>query len=167
MFFYHFSLVGSSMMYDFFLFLHSWLRWVVFLLLVIIPFRSGLAYYKGAVFQAWDKFLNITLLGVAHIQFLIGLVLYFGLSPVAAEGLSHFSLSMKSAYLRYWTVEHIFSMFVVIALIQTGYSISKRGKTDNSKHKVIFITTLLALIILLAMHPWPHKVYGRPLFRIF
>ena len=131
-------------MYSGLLHTHSYLRYFVLaaLLLVIITALLGLLNKKS--FSAWDNRFSLILLILTHIQFLVGLVLYF-VSPWVHFGAE----TMKVKETRYWTVEHIFGMLVAVVLITIARSTSKRMTTDQAKYKRLFIFNLIALIIIL------------------
>jgi len=54
------------------------------------------------------------------LQMLIGLILYFALSPITGEGIRHIGTAMGNAGLRFWTVEHPFGMVIGLALAHIG-----------------------------------------------
>ena len=89
--------------------------------------------------------MNLFTLISAHIQLLLGLVLYF-VSPFVQFN----SSTMKTGDLRYWTVEHITMMIIAIVLITIGHSKSKKAMLPAAKHKTIaiFYTIALAIIVL-------------------
>ena len=127
--------------------LHSGLRYVVLLLLIlaIISAISGLAGKKP--YTEGNRKLNLFTLISGHIQLLIGLALYAMSSMVTFNDMSNV---MKTAYLRYWTVEHISMMVLAIILITVGHSKSKKAMDASAKHKSIAVFYTIALVIILA-----------------
>jgi len=83
----------------------------------------------------------------AHIQLLVGLALYAMSSMVT---FSDMGSVMKTANLRYWTVEHISMMVIAIVLITVGHSKSKKAATAQAKHRSIAVFYSIALVIILA-----------------
>lgn len=79
----------------------------------------------------------------AHIQLLLGLVLYFK-SPFVQ--FTHDT--MKNATTRYWTAEHIGMMLFAIVLITVGHIRSKKVLAPAGKHRTIAIYYLLALVVI-------------------
>jgi hypothetical protein len=154
-------------MYPYFLFFHSWLRWFVLILLVILLLKFLFSLIKKSSYSSLDRILSSALLGVVHLQFLVGLILYFALSPIVQMGLSNMSQAMKNRTLRYWTVEHFSAMFLFTLLIQIGFSVSKRAPVSTKKHRVMFVFSTIAFLILMLSIPWPVKEYGRVLFRLY
>lgn len=152
-------------MYTSVLFLHSWLRWAVLLLGLLALVRaiagaSGRRPWLPADDQA-GKFFIIAL----DVQIVLGLILYFFLSPTTAAAMADFGAAMKSAGLRYWAVEHVFGVVVALILAHRGRT-RVRGITDPvRKHRVAAVFILLALLAIAASIPWPGTPNARPLFR--
>ncbi|MBL7944022.1 MAG: hypothetical protein JNM00_14730 [Flavobacteriales bacterium] len=103
------------------------------------------------------KFALFTMLSL-HIQLIIGLGLYF-ISPAVEAALAD-PQKMVNSVSRFWAVEHITGMIIAIAVATYGYMRSKKRPSDWARHRVIFFTYLLALIIILATVPWPFREVG-------
>jgi heme A synthase len=145
-------------MYTGFLHLHSSLRYLVliFLLLAIVFALTSKTYEKK------NKMTALFALIFSHIQFLLGWVMYFMSGISSYWGIEGF---MKDKFLRFWALEHPITMTLGIILITAGYSISKRKTADNEKLKPIYIFYTLGLILILASIPWPFReVIGRGWF---
>ncbi|WP_134089593.1 cytochrome B [Olivibacter sp. XZL3] len=125
---------------------HSGLRYVVLLLLIlaIISAISGLTGRKS--YTEGNRKLNLFTLISAHIQLLVGLALYTMSSMVSFNDMS---TVMKTANLRYWTVEHISMMVIAIVLITVGHSKSKKAIESSAKHKAIVVFYTIALVVIL------------------
>ena len=151
-------------MYSAALFLHSWTRWAVigagvFALLRAISRASGRRPWTPADDRAGFWF-TLTL----DVQFTIGLVLYFFLSPLTAAALKDFGGAMKDTALRFWAVEHLVGMFIGVALAHIGRARVQKAAALG-KHRTAAIFFGLALLIILASIPWPGTPTGRPLLR--
>jgi hypothetical protein len=107
-----------------------------------------------------DKKVALFTLIAAHLQLVVGLILYF-VSPIVQTGLADMGAAMKDPGLRFWSVEHISMMLIAIILITVGFSSAKRGKDDETKHKRIAIFYLLALIVIFMAIPWPWSAISR------
>ncbi len=68
---------------------------------------------------------------------------------------------MADADLRFYAVEHIALMIVVLALVHLGRSLPKRVESARKKHRQAAIFFGLAIIFILAAIPWE-----RPLLRL-
>ena len=144
-------------MYNFLLVLHSLLRWLILLLLVLNIVRLFNA--KGPAKPGN----SILLLIFSHTTLLIGLYQYF----FGGFGISLFQQGaevMKNSATRFWAVEHITGMIIGIALITVGHiSLKKTGKAKRTA-----ILYLIALIIILVTIPWPFREgIARPWFHGF
>lgn len=124
---------------------HSYLRYVVLLLLVIVIIKSLAGWLGKQKFVKSDEKFALFLMISAHTQLLLGLILYF-ISPWVQFN----SGTMKDKLLRYWTVEHSLMMIIAIILITVAKSSLKRLTTDESKHKRLFILNTLALVVIVA-----------------
>ncbi|MDX2305268.1 MAG: hypothetical protein NW226_20830 [Microscillaceae bacterium] len=137
------------------LFIHSWLRWVVLILAIWVIIRSLSAWLGKKDYLASDNRLAIFFIAFMHLQLVIGLILYFVYSPM---GLAAFQQGMgsvmKNGAVRYWAVEHIFTMVVAVVLAQIGRTRSKRAVNPIAKHKNLAIFTILALLLILSRIPW-------------
>lgn len=151
------------MMYYNVLLIHSWLRWVIVISLLVVLTRSLYGWMKKNDYTKFDNIMGIILVASTHLQVLIGFWLYFFLSPITTTPAPlNF---MKDSVLRYWKVEHFFIMIVFLILVQAGRSISRRKHIALRRHKIIAIFSILAFVLLMLGMPWNNKPYGKPLFR--
>ena len=150
-------------MYTGMLHLHNLLRYVVVILLIIAVVRGFIGWFGKKEYTSADNKISLFLLISAHIQFLIGLILYF-ISPIVKVGLSDFGGAMRDNALRFWTVEHALSMLIAIVIITLGRRMSKNGKTDNIKHRRAAVYFTLAMVLIFSAIPWPFSEIARPWF---
>lgn len=100
-----------------------------------------------------DKDRKRGLLGLipAHLQWVIGVILYF-VSPkgiaFATEGF------MKVSEQRLYVLEHPLTMIIAVVLITVGYARAKRLQDDKKRFSSIAIFYTIALILVLARIPW-------------
>ena len=141
--------------------LHSLLRWVVLVLMLVSIVKAFQGKSSGVAYN--EKKLNMFTVLAFHIQVLIGVALYF-MSDVVNMAL-HTEHLMKNAFARFWAIEHIFVMAVATILLTIGNAKAKRKTTDLEKHKTIFTFFIITLIIVIATIPWPFReAIGRNLF---
>ncbi len=131
---------------------HSGLRWIVLILLVVAIVNALMKWQGKKSYTSGDKKLGLFAMTALHIQFLIGLGLYF-ISPKVIFD----AASMKNAMTRFFLVEHSVMMVLAIILITIGYSTAKRAAEDSSKFKKTFIFYLIGLLLILAAIPWPPR----------
>ncbi len=121
---------------------HSGWRYVVLVLLILTIIRAFIGWANKGPYSEGNRKLNLFAMISAHIQLLLGIVLYF-LSPMVQFN----SETMKNNTLRYFAVEHWFGMVIAIALITIGHSKSKKIVLPEIKHKTIAIYYLIAVLI--------------------
>jgi hypothetical protein len=151
-------------MYSATLLVHSWLRWAVIVtgLIAILGGIIGVA-RKGQWTPADDR-AGLWFIIALDVQFLLGLALYFFLSPFTADAMKDFGAAMKNSGLRFWAVEHAFGMLVGVALAHVGRARIRRVEVTR-RHKMAAIFFGLAIIAILVSIPWPGTSNGRPLVR--
>lgn len=149
-------------MYNFVLFLHSWLRWVVLILAIVVIFKSLLGWLGKQSFSKQDNALGVSFVGSMHLQLLLGLALYFFLSPMGLSAIQTVGMKevMKSTFYRYWAVEHFTTMLLAVVIAQVGRIKSKRASQSVLKHKNAFIFYTIALLLVLSRIPWDRLVRG-------
>ncbi len=152
-------------LYTFTLFLHSWNRWLILVAGIIVLFSAIKGLSAKSDYSPFQKKWSLVFLSSLHLQLLVGLVLYFFLSPVTMQAISNFGAAMKDPLLRYFAVEHTFVNILAIALAQTGSILVKRTATSAGKHKRTLIYAGIAFILILAMIPMGMMGVARPLFR--
>ena len=152
-------------MYGIVLVLHSLLRWVVLLTGVVVVTRAITGWRTGRPWTLADDRAGMWFISALDLQVLLGLLLYFLLSPITAAVLRDFGGAMSNPALRYWGVEHVFGMIAGLVLSHIGRSRLRRLDNDARRHKTAAIFFTLALIAILASIPWPGTSYGRPLLR--
>ncbi len=149
-------------MYPAFLLLHSWIRWVALaagVLATIAAIRGGSATDPRA--DRWGRVLTIAL----DVQLVIGLLLYFAVSPVMESIRANFAAAMPNAQLRFWAVEHVSGMVIALVLVHVGRVLSRKAVSPASRRTRQMICYGLATLVMLLATPWPFTAAGRPLFR--
>jgi len=143
---------------NFLLHLHSVVRWVVLLLLLIAIFNSLTA--GNRLFTRGDARTGSMLTGFADLMFLVGIILwYFG--PRGYKLLeSGMSAAMKDPYARFFAIEHPIGMLIAIILLHVGKAQGKKAINDRSKHRRTLVFYLLALLVILLSIPWPFRQIG-------
>lgn len=151
-------------MYTVVLFAHSWTRWILVLLAVVLVFRSLVGLMKGQAYTGMDKSLGLAFFWALNIQFVLGIALYAGLSPVTRAAFSDMAAAMKDGAIRFFVAEHFVTAFLAIGAGHFGIARAKRMEEDRKKHLFMLIGSGLCLLLMLALIPWPNLPYGRALF---
>lgn len=131
-------------MYTGLLHLHSTLRYIVLILLIVVIVQSLIGWLSKKPYGSLDNRLGLFLFISTHTQLLVGLILYFVSPFVQFSG-----AAMKEASTRYWLVEHNTAMLIAIVLITLARTTSKKMQDNTAKHKRMFVFNAIALVIIL------------------
>jgi hypothetical protein len=151
-------------MYSTVLALHSWLRWVA----IVAVIGATLAALRGrtrGIDSGADRWGLIAMVAL-DVQMLVGLILYFVLSPFTARAFDDFAVAMRTPQLRFWAVEHVTVMLAAVVIAHVGRVLARKAQTPEGKRKRLLICFGLATLLLLLGTPWPGMSNGRPLFRL-
>src|ERR1041384_5234041 len=141
---------NSFSIYNIILHLHSGLRWIILLLLLIVIFRSATAGQRS--FNNADRKFALFTMIACDIMLLAGLYLWFfnerglGYKSIQQSG---FSNVMKDAVARFFAVEHTVGMLSAIVMVHIGKGYAKKNIPDSTKHKRVLLFFVLALLIIL------------------
>jgi L-asparagine transporter-like permease len=146
--------------YRILLHLHSVGRWIVLLLLVIAIFNSLVAGKRPWI--RTDARTGTILVIFADLMLLVGLAQWYwgpkGYNFIRDSG---FSAVMKDSFQRFFAIEHITGMVIAIILVHIGKTQARKKISDKAKHRRTLIYYLIALIIILAVIPWPFRHIGQ------
>ncbi len=141
-------------MYEIIFTIHSYVAYVVLAILLLVFINAIRGWFGNKMFTP-EKDYRISLFGLilAHIQLLIGLILYFvsakGLNTVQELGMG----GMDSAS-RLLAIEHPFVNILAVILITVGWSRHKKFLEAKKKFKSIAIFYGLGLLFILSRLPW-------------
>ena len=133
--------------------LHSILRWIILLLLLVCLIQ---ALTKNSGLRKASLWLMIS----AHLILLVGIYqLFFGRYGIT-KGLPAGIELMKDKFYRFFWIEHPLMMLLAIILITIA-----RGKAKALNYKAVGWLLFIALLLILAAVPWPFReTVGRPWF---
>jgi hypothetical protein len=139
--------------------IHNILRWAVLLFGVytVIKALGGLTAKKS--YTGGDNKASLFFMISCDIQLLLGLGLYFGGAWFDMVKTSMGEV-MKNSANRFFAVEHALMMIIAWILVHMGRSMVKRAGNDAQKHKRSLIFFGIALLLILAMIPWPFRTAG-------
>jgi disulfide bond formation protein DsbB len=126
-----------------FLHLHSSFRWLAIIFLIVAIIKSLNGWLGKKEFNKSDNIIAILLLSFTHLQLIVGLSLYF------IKGWHQQMSNMADSSVRFWAMEHGFTMLIAITLITLGRVKSKKATTDLLKHKKGAIFYSVAFILIL------------------
>lgn len=142
-------------MYEILKHAHSGLRWIILILLLVAIVTAWQQWQRKNTYEPKAQRIALYTLIVAHLQLLLGLVLYF-ISPYV----QFTSETMGDTVLRFYTVEHVTLMALGVALITVGYSRAKRQAPAARGFRTLAIFYLLGLLLILLGVPWPFRDLG-------
>lgn len=140
--------------------LHSYNRYLILVALVYVLFRSWSGWMGKKPFEKADNTASVALLGLAHLQLVLGLIQYFVTSTYTRDGMADMGAAMKNEWLRYFMVEHAFMMIIAVVFIQIGRTTSKKSTTDEMKHKKLAIWTTSAALLIVATLAMKGLLFG-------
>ena len=126
--------------------LHSLLRWVILVLLLVSIYTT----YKASnnLNKKWWLFTLIA----THVMLLIGLYqVYNQYTNAVGSGFSMADI-MKTKALRFYIIEHPLLMIIATVLITLAYRYTK-----SAKYKGATVLYIVALAIILSAIPWPFR----------
>lgn len=146
--------------------LHSLLRWITIILAVAAVLKSLSGLLGKRSFTGSDRKISLFYMISMDIQLLVGLVLYFtgsfGIQNIKNNGMSNV---MKDPAGRFYGMEHGVGMILAIIFAHIAFKATKKSLGDQAKFKKVFLFSLLSLLVVLAMIPWPgRESVGRALF---
>lgn len=141
-------------MYTGFLHLHDTLRWLLLLSLVTTLVKYLIGWLGNQPWKKTDNLMGIIFTSLMDLQLLVGLVLYFFLSPITKFAFSDIGAAMKDTELRFYAVEHFLMMLIAVVLVHIGRAKSKKAATDAGKFKIATLFYGLALVVMLVAIPW-------------
>lgn len=146
-------------MYPFVLALHNIVRWLALILGILTVARSLLALRRRQAWKSADRRWGVFFTSAMDLQLLLGLLLYFFISPLTRSALQDFGAAMGNPGLRFFALEHALYMFLAVVFAHLGSVFVKRTGDDASRHRTAMIWYGLAVLLLLLGMPW-----SRPLF---
>src|SRR5450432_312342 len=134
-------------LYPFLLAFHGMLRWVVLAaaLAAILVALSGWTGTKpaGAKLRRFSVIFVIAI----DLELLIGLLLYFGASPITRAALANLGEAMKNQESRFFAVEHTTLMLLAVIGAHVGAALSRKGRTDLMKYRGAAIAYIISLLL--------------------
>ncbi|HEU4551815.1 MAG TPA: hypothetical protein VFS25_03240 [Chitinophaga sp.] len=137
--------------------IHSLLRWVVLLTGIWACVRALRGVNGKTPFTAADNKASLFFSISLDVQFLVGLILYFVTSPLMQTARADFGAAMKDNVLRFFAVEHTTMALLALILVHIGRSKVKKAGTAARQHKLALIFYGIALLLILALIPWPFR----------
>jgi len=146
-------------MYSVVLALHNIIRWIVLILAIVVVVRSFLGWFGRREWSARDRKLGADFGLAMDVQLLLGLLLYFVLSPMMRSALADFGSAMSVSDVRFFAMEHALAMFLAVVFAHMGSVFARKAEGSPAKFQRAAIFYTLALLLIFMAMPWM-----RPLF---
>ncbi len=147
--------------YPYLLAFHNLLRWVVVAAALAATIVGASGWSGSKASNQPLRRLSLLFVASMDLQFLLGLALYFGASPIVHQALQNMSAAMKVKELRFFSVEHTTAMLLALILAHVGGALARKAKTVAGQYRGATICFALSLLLVLAGIPW-----WRPLLRL-
>lgn len=155
------------MMLNTLLFFHSVVRWAVLGTLIYSICRAYRGYTQKLTFTKGDDSLRHWTATTAHIQLMLGIVLYTQ-SPNAKFSMHATGTNGQITQPFFFGVLHLLLMISAIVIITIGSAMAKRKTSDSDKFKTMLMWFGLALLVIFIAIPWPFSPLAqRPYLRSF
>ncbi len=152
-------------MHQILIFYHSLFRWFLLLTIIYSIYRACRGLIQNLFFSKLDNLIRYLTVTIAHIQFIIGIVLYTNSSSVSFfwKNLDETLYDINDVF---FGLIHIILMLSAIIVLTIGSSLTKRKLRDKEKFKTILIWYSIVLLIIFIAIPWPFSpLANRPYIR--
>ena len=151
-------------MYSSLLPLHSIFRWLILLMMLTSIYVAYNGWKLKLAFTPLANNIRHWTATFAHIQLMVGMVLYF-YSPIVKYPMHVRSTALMSQH-AFFKYLHIAFMLLAIVVLTIGSAKAKRASKASAQYKTILIWYTVALILILTAIPWPFSpLASRPFFR--
>ncbi len=146
--------------------IHNVLRWFVILFGLMAAIGGFVGWLGKRPWGRGDNRAGMLFTMVLDLQFLVGALLYFVLSPITRGALGNMAGAMGNAVTRYFAVEHVALMVLAVVVAHVTRSRTRRAAGEVARHRTAAIGFSLSMLLILAAIPWPFLQVGRPLLRL-
>jgi len=151
-------------MYALVLVLHSWNRWLVLLSAIATLVVAVRNLSTGREWTRPNQRLLLLFISALDLQGLLGLLLYFVLSPIIPKTSSEFKAAMHVGVLRFFAIEHITMMLLALIAAHVTSVYVKKASSARARQRRAIGGVGLTLLLILSAIPWPWVAAARPLF---
>lgn len=140
------------------LLLHSIFRWLILISVGVAGLVALVGYLKKGPIIVWERSIAIVAMVLCHVQLFLGFVIYamrfkfYALLTPRGK-----ATGLTESVVRFWKYEHMAGMILAIALVTIGRLLSKKAETEQGKQLRVAIFYLIALVVMIAMIPWPSR----------
>ena len=140
---------------------------MVLLSLLFAVGKAYAGYTSNKPFSKTDNALRHWTATLAHIQLMLGVVLYFK-SPLIHYFWNDMSVAVQYTEPTFFALYHFILMSTAVVLITIGSALAKRRVTDQQKFKTMLTWFSITLLIIFIAIPWKFLPWiSRPYIRTF
>lgn len=132
--------------------LHSGIAYLALLSLIIVIVLMLVGALTGRDFTEKDRKIAMIAFIFAHVQLLVGLILYF-VSPLGFSLLTS-GEAMSDPAARLTALEHPLINIIAIIVISVGYIRAKKMTVSRSRFRSIYMMYAIGLLLILSRIPW-------------
>ncbi len=132
--------------------LHSGLAYLVLAGLIAVFIYALIGTLSKRKFSDKDRKFGLLGLIPAHIQLLVGIIMYF-LSPLGYSNLRSGNV-MGDEVSRLYALEHPLINIIAVILITVGYSRAKKLSSDRARFRSLYMFYGAAFVLILSRIPW-------------
>ena len=132
--------------------LHSGIAYLALLSLIIVIVLMLVGALTGRPFTEKDRKIAMIAFIFAHLQLLVGLILYF-VSPLGFSLLTS-GEAMSDPVARLTALEHPLINIIAIIVISVGYIRAKKMTVSRSRFRSIYMMYAIGLLLILSRIPW-------------
>ena len=145
--------------YQIVLALHNIIRWVALFLGILAAVKAFLGWFQDAGWVDLDRKFGVYFTISIDIQLLLGLLLYFFLSPITTSAVRDFSTAMGNSGIRFFAIEHAIMMLLAVVFAHLGSALPKRVDESKTKNRRAAIWFTLAVLAMLLGMPWMRSLF--------
>jgi hypothetical protein len=159
-----------GVVYEALLVAHSFVRWWVLAACALTALRGLGAGRVGGAWTARDQGVARAFVASVDLQVLLGMSLYFGVSPLARAARAlwskeGFAALWSEPMLRFVGVVHPLLALTAAAVAHAAWIAVRRSEGARERHARLGWGAALSALLLLAAVPWPFLGHERPWFR--
>jgi hypothetical protein len=137
---------------------HNIMRWIVVVLAIVALVRAYWGWFGKREWSLTDRKVGMFFSISMDVQLLLGLILYFGLSPITRSAIQNLGAAMAEAGLRFFALEHFFYMLVAVIVVHVGTTLSRKAVDEVAKHRRAALWFTLAILLILVGMPWSRSL---------
>jgi hypothetical protein len=141
-------------MYSIVLAVHNVIRWFALILGIVAAVLVWVGWLRKRPWRASDQKMGSYFGMAVDLQLLLGLILFFLLSPLTRTALHDFGTAMSVSSLRFFALEHPLYMILAVVCAHLGSILPRRTEDSSIKYRRAAIWFTLAVLFILLGMPW-------------